>query len=92
MVPHRVLIFIAALMASAVPARAQGIKPRSIEPGRIIAAGDFPAVTLKPRSIEPGRIIAAGEFPAAPVNPAVKPRTIPVTGWTASPPPKGGKK
>ena len=108
MVPHRPLMFVAALMVSAVTAQAQ-IKPRSIEPGRIIAAGEFPpsVPTVKPRSIEPGRIIAAGEFPAVTVKPriialtgivaqgsnfSVRPRTIQLTGWTASPPSKGGRK
>ena len=99
MVPHRLSIFMAALTVSAVTARAQDIKPRSIEPGRIIAAGEFPTV-IKPRSIEPGRIIAAGEYPVAlkPRTMALKgivaqgsyapvaPRTIPLTGWTASQP------
>ena len=107
MVQHRPLMFMAALMASAVTAHAQ-IKPRSIEPGRIIAAGEFPApvLSVKPRSIEPGRIIAAGEFPAFSLKPRtialtgivaqgsnvpVNPRTIRLTGWTASQP-RGGKK
>ena len=99
MVPHRLSIFMALLMVSAVTARAQDIKPRSIEPGRIIAAGEFPTL-IKPRSIEPGRIIAAGEYPATlkPRTVALKgivaqgsyspvsPRTIRLTGWTASPP------
>ena len=99
--PHRLLIFMAALMMCAVTARAQDIKPRSIEPGRIIAAGEYPAITLKPRSIEPGRIIAVGEFPFVTLKPRtialngivaqgsyapVSPRTIRLTGWTASPP------
>jgi len=71
----------AALTMSAATAHAQ-IKPRTIEPGRIIAAGEFPAVVLaiKPRTIEPGRIIAAGEFPAVV---ALKPRTIALTGFMA---------
>jgi hypothetical protein len=107
MVPHRPLIFVAALMVSAGTAHAQ-IKPRTIEPGRIIAAGEFPAPvpTVKPRTIEPGRIIAAGEFPAVTVKPRiialtgivaqgsnvpVSPRTIRLTGWTASTP-RGGRK
>ena len=99
MVPHRLSIFMALLMVSAVTARAQDIKPRSIEPGRIIAAGEFPTL-IKPRSIEPGRIIAAGEFPVT-VKPRtialpgiaaqgsfapVSPRIIRLTGWTASQP------
>ena len=110
MVPHRLLIFMAAMTASAMTARAQDmlIKPRTIEPGRIIAMGEFPAFTVKPRSIEPGRIIAIGQFPAFTLKPrtialqgimaqgsaapAVSPRTIRLTGWTASPPPKGGRK
>ena len=108
MVPHRMSIALAAMMVSAVTAHAQ-IKPRSIEPGRIIAAGEFPApaVAVKPRSIEAGRIIAAGEFPAFNLKPRtialtgivgqglnapVSPRTIRLTGWTASPPPLRGKK
>jgi hypothetical protein len=111
MVLHRWLIFTAALTMSAVPGRAQLVKPRSIEPGRIIAAGEFPAASaalVKPRTIEPGRIIAAGEFPAVVAvkprtialngivavglnAPAIAPRTIRLTGWTASQP-RGGKK
>ncbi len=79
MVPHRLLIFMAALMVSAATARAQDIKPRSIEPGRIIAAGEYP-VTLKPRTIALKGIVAQGSY--SPVSP----RTIPLTGWTASPP------
>ena len=79
MVPHRLSILMAALTASAATAHAQ-IKPRSIEPGRIIAVGEFPAVVaaVKPRTIEPGRIIAAGEFPAVI---ALKPRTITLKGF-----------
>lgn len=80
MVPHRLLIFMAALLVSAVTARAQDIKPRSIEPGRIIAAGEYPAVTLKPRTIALNGIVAQGSY--SPVSP----RTIRLTGWTASPP------
>jgi len=79
MVPHRLLLFVAALMVSAVTARAQDIKPRSIEPGRIIAAGEFP-VTVKPRTIPLKGVVAQGSFPP------VSPRTIPLPGWTASPP------
>ena len=100
MVPHRLSIFMALLMVSAVTARAQDIKPRSIEPGRIIAAGEFPTL-IKPRSIEPGRIIAAGEYPAFTLKPRtfalkgivaqgsfapLSPRIIRLTGWTASQP------
>ena len=126
MVPHRLMIFMAAMTVSAVTARAQDVKPRSIEPGRIIAAGEYAvaikprsiepgpiiavgeyAVAIRPRSIEPGRIIAAGEFPAFSLKPRtialngivaqgsyspISPRTIRITGWTASPPPKGGRK
>jgi len=116
MVPHRLMIFMAAMTVSAVTARAQDmlIKPRTIEPGRIIAIGEYPApvVAVKPRTIEPGRIIAMGEYTAVvavkprtialsgvaaqgsytPAAPVVSPRTIRLTGWTASPPPKGGKK
>jgi len=107
MVPHRLLIFMAAFTVPSVTAHAQ-IKPRTIEPGRIIAAGEFPppVLAVKPRSIEPGRIIAVGEFPAFSLKPrtialtgivaqgsnfSISPRTIRLTGWTASPP-KGGKK
>ena len=79
MVPHRLSIFMAAVMISAATARAQDIKPRSIEPGRIIAAGEFP-VTVKPRTIALTGIAAQGSF--APVSP----RIIRLTGWTASPP------
>ena len=80
MVPHRLLIFMAALMVSAVTARAQDIKPRSIEPGRIIAAGEYPAFTLKPRTFALKGIVAQGSY--SPVSP----RTIRLTGWTASQP------
>lgn len=61
MVPHRLSIVMAALMASAVTAHAQDIKPRSIEPARIIAAGEFPAVTLKPRTIALTGIVAKAQ-------------------------------
>ena len=79
MVPHRLSIFMALLMVSAVTARAQDIKPRSIEPGRIIAAGEYPA-TLKPRTVALKGIVAQGSF--APLSP----RIIRLTGWTASQP------
>jgi hypothetical protein len=83
MVPHRLLIFTAALMVSAVTARAQDIKPRSIEPGRIIAAGEFPAAApaVKPRTIALKGIVAQGS--STPVSPAISPRTIRLVGWTA---------
>jgi hypothetical protein len=79
MVPHRLLIFTAALMVSAVTARAQDIKPRSIEPGRIIAAGEYPTV-VKPRTIALNGLVAQGSY--API----RPRTIQLTGWSASQP------
>lgn len=106
MVPHRPLIIMAALMVSAGTAGAQDIiKPRFIEPGRIIAVGEFPVATpaVKPRTIVLNGIVAQGSY--SPVSSAVSPRTIalngivaqgsytPVsprtirlTGWTASPP------
>jgi hypothetical protein len=80
MVQHRVLALIAVLCFSPVPAAAQDFKPRTIDLKGIEAKGA--SESLPTRTIDLKPVTASGA--TTKIN-----KTFQLTGWTASPPPRG---